>query len=160
MHPMHAYYHYTTARQMLCQYNAFHVRLEAMATRPQSFENPEVQPIIPPQERIGPSAPRQAEGKIISSGPLGSSLNKAVHHEYIPPGEEWVKDLLRRLPSWGQTMVAEFLKTLPPEKVQNAAKMLTELTEGVKNSPEPKTEIRHIIEQVKASLEEDQDRVN
>jgi hypothetical protein len=93
-----------------------------MGTQPQPFERmPESQP-----ENYGPPAPRIENEKIISSGPLGSSLRGSQGKEIKIPEEkkEFLGQLKRRLPEPHLTTVLNFLRTIENEKREEAAELI------------------------------------
>ena len=118
-----------------------------MVTRPNPIEKQPEQLL-----EVGPQVPKTDEhGNLVSSGPFRSRLHES-HLTRAPKGEEWANGFLNKLPHWAMPMVTEFLESVPPDRVREAAKIFIELSEGITNSPEPKATIQHIIEAVRGRI--------
>ncbi len=93
----------------------------------------------------------------VSSGPLRSPLNKVLQKETkIPEGKEWVKGLIDEIPVAYLPIVTDFLRRVPPNKAEEAARKLfdviTEMTNGVLRSPNPKETLQECIREAEKRI--------
>ncbi len=94
-----------------------------------------------------------------SSGSLGSPLGKVLQKETkIGPERKWAKEFIEQIPYDQLEIVTEFLKRVPPEKAEEAARKLFEVIRGISNgvlgSHDPKATLEYCIEQVEKRIEE------
>lgn len=96
--------------------------------------------------------------EMLRSGSMGSSLNKFLKKDTkIPVGKEWARDLIGKIPYDQLEIVANFIKTVPPDQAERAGKelfnIINDMATGILRSPDQKQALEECLEQVKKRLE-------
>lgn len=106
------------------------------------------------KEHVGPHSPKIEGGKLVGSGPVASSLGKEKYRsksamERVPKDAQWAKEFIKKTPDWLKVKYAEFLKGIPADHVEEAARRMHELTGEILSSNTPKNTADNIFKEIK-----------